>query len=114
MVSLPCLPPPTAPRAKEDLMKRILVASLCAIPVALQAQDACRDILDQGIRNEINSYNQNTFDSDVRSAICASSDDVQRARMGAGLNLNIPIAEAILGIGGSYDSDRVSEIRRRT
>ncbi len=83
------------------------------VPLFAYGQDACRDVLEQGL-SRVDSYNRSTFGSDARNLICASSDELNRGRTSDGFSLNLPLAEGLLGIGARQSSERIGQIRARS
>jgi hypothetical protein len=78
-----------------------------------QNQDSCRDILQDGIRDQFSNVNVSNLRSNFKTAFCNSNDTTNSGSTNAGLNVTVPLADALLGIGGKFGQDQQQQMRSK-
>lgn len=84
-----------------------------------QQEDRCRDILQNGVKNEYSDLTNHDLRSSMRSALCAAYDESHNHKSGAEGGASIPVVGKLQGgysdsqldsLGGQYCGDNASNL----
>ncbi len=78
-----------------------------------QNQDQCRDVLQDGIRDQYSVTNQTNLKSSFKNGFCSSMNNSSSGSTGAGLGVNVPLADAILGVKGNFNQDQQQTMKNK-
>ncbi len=87
----------------------LAIAALASLfPSALQA--ACRDILEQGIRNTYQNVKSGNLRSAYAQGFCNSYQQGNTSDEGGGVGISVPIEGVTFNLNGNYNSSRGNSI----
>jgi hypothetical protein len=92
------------------------VAALTSLfPGSVRAQNAdqCRDVLQDGIRDQYSVTSSANMKSAFKNGFCNSTSNSSGSSTGAGLGVSVPLADAILGIKGNYSQDQQQAMKNK-
>lgn len=75
-----------------------------------QNQDACRDVLQDGIRDQFSLNTQTNLKTSFKTGFCNSYRGASSGSSGGGLGVSIPLADAILGVKGNFSQSQQQDM----
>lgn len=91
-----------------------IVVALCIFgSVVAEAQDQCKDVLQDGIRDQYAVSNQTNLKSSFQSGFCSSLNSSSGNSSGGGVGISVPLADALLGLKGNFNEDQKQSMKNK-
>lgn len=98
---------------RPPIYKVSLTCGLMLVPLLAchaQSEDRCRDILQNGVRDEYSDVRNRNIRSSFQASLCSDYNQSSRSGSGGNLGVSIPIADALVGVKGGYSQDQVQKM----
>ena len=85
----------------------LFLVLLLSTAVCAGQEDRCRDVLQDGVKDQYSDLKNHDVRSSMQSAVCSAYDTSHNGSSGGEGSLNVPIAGKLLGASGGYDQKQL-------
>lgn len=101
---------------RRQLLRGLWIAAALAqllIRAVAQNADQCRDVLQDGIRDQFSLARSSNLKSAFKNGFCSSMSNSSGSSAGGGGGISIPLADAIVGVKGNYSQDQQQAMKNK-